>query len=108
VVTAGIPLVPRMRALLNSRVTRAGAGALRMRGVVGLAVAAGLTAFGATTAIIRGIRDRKERKLREQELAAAGYRVARADMERQLGRPMTGPEHTLLAAVWRDKLPQAR
>lgn len=91
-----------------ARVARTSVRALPTRNVVGLAVAAGLAAFGATTAVLRGIKKRKDRIAEEQRLAAAGYRVARANMEAQLGRAMTRPEHDLLAAEWRAKLPQAR
>lgn len=108
VATAAVPLVPALRRLATSRVTRTGAGALTLGGVVGLAAAAGLAAFAGTTAILHRIRDAKERKAKEQFLAAQGYRVARADLEHRLGRAPTRPEHDLLAAVWRDKLPQVR
>jgi len=103
-----IPHQQRLRTLFNSRVTRRGAGALTLGGVAGLAIAAGLAAFAGTTAVLSGIRNRQERIAEEQRLAALGYRVARADMERRLGRTMTRPEHDLLAAAWRDKLPKAR
>jgi len=103
-----IPRIPAARRLFNSPVTRAGAGALTLGGVAGLAVAAGLASYGATSYVLSRIRNARERKAKEQSLAATAYRVARADMERRLGRGMTRPEHDLLAAAWRDQLPQAR
>lgn len=75
-------------------------------GVIGGAIAVGLAAFLATTAALRGIRNKKERKQREQFLAARAYRLARINAEEQFGRPLRREEHDLLAAEWRDKLPK--
>lgn len=66
-----------------------GAGAA---GAVGLAIAAGTAAFLGTTAILKGIRDRKERRQQAAFEAAQAIRRTRLDAEARLGRALTVAE----------------
>lgn len=77
------------RYLGTSVTALSGAGAA---GAVGLAIAAGVGAFMATSRILKAIRDRKERAQQAAFAAAQGMRQTRLDAEARLGRPLTKAE----------------
>lgn len=71
---------------------------------VSIALAAGLASYAATTAVLRRIRDRKERRAQSRFEAAQAYRIARAKAEERLGRPLKAFEHQELAAAFKARL----
>lgn len=76
------------------------AGSASAAGAVGLSIAAGLASYGATTAILRGIKNRKERRQQAAFEAAQAMRTARLDAQARLGRPLTIPENQRLAQAF--------
>lgn len=80
------------------------APAVLTAGTVSIALAAGLASYAATTAVLRRIRDRKERRAQSRFEAAQAYRIARAKAEERLGRPLKGFEHQELAAAFKARL----
>jgi len=77
------------RYLGTSVTALSGAGAA---GAVGLAIAAGVGSFMATSAILKRIRDRKERAQEAAFQAAQAMRTTRLEAEARLGRPLTKAE----------------
>lgn len=76
------------------------AGSASAAGAIGLSIAAGLAAFGATTAILKAIKNAKERRQQAAYEAAQAYRTARLDAQQRIGRPLTVAENQELAAAF--------
>lgn len=77
---------------------RAGAGTAA--GTLGLVIAAGVGSFVATSAILKKIRDRRERAQAAAFEAAQAMRRTRLDAEARLGRPLTKAELAQLKAAF--------
>lgn len=80
-------------------------GAKAVIGKLGLAAAAGVASYKATSYVLQRIKDRKERKAQELFERAQAYRLARADAKRRLGRNLRPAELALLAQQFKSGVP---
>lgn len=72
--------------------------------VVGLAIAAGLAAYGLTAYAIRKLKERKEGRDRLAFEASQAYRHARMVAAEKKGSPLTRPELDVLARAYKAEL----
>jgi len=73
-------------------------------GAIGLAIAAGLAAYGLTTYAINKIKDRKEGRQQLAFQASQAYRYARTELAEKKGRALTRPEQLQLANDFKQEL----
>jgi len=73
-------------------------------GAIGLAIAAGLAAYGLTTYAINKIKAKKEGREQLAFQASQAYRFARNDLAERKGRALTRPELDQLANGFKAEL----
>lgn len=73
-------------------------------GAIGLAIAAGLAAYGLTTYAIAKLKQRKEGRAELAHQLAMAYRAARVKAEERKEAPLTAPELQQLATQFKNEL----
>jgi len=96
--------------VLTAATSRAGIAALKRvpmgTGAIGLAIAAGLAAYGLTTYVINRLKEKKEGRAQLAYQASQAYRAARSDLAERQGQALSTAQLTQLSLAFKQKLGQ--